>query len=105
MASTSASGSEAVNIAGLEAEIVAQTAIFNELRLKGAPLNESKKILSDLKKSLALAKNAGKEKKEKVEKVEGGAQQVQEKKKKERLLLKTAKVRSFLIVSRAPSYT
>ncbi|KDR67989.1 hypothetical protein GALMADRAFT_257538 [Galerina marginata CBS 339.88] len=80
-----------VNIADLEAEIVAETATFNELRLKGAPLDESKKKLSDLKKALALAKNAGKEKKPKAE---GGAEQKvdePEKKKKERLLLKTAK--------------
>ncbi|PPQ93420.1 hypothetical protein CVT25_004492 [Psilocybe cyanescens] len=96
----SPSGSEqpsatTLNIAQLEAEIVVQTTKFNELRLKGEPLDESKKMLSDLKKSLALAKNIGKEKKEKGEgdkkKVEGGDQQVQEKKKKERLLLKTAK--------------
>ncbi|KAH9486033.1 Histidine--tRNA ligase, mitochondrial [Psilocybe cubensis] len=86
MASTSG-----LSIAELEAEIVVQTAKFNELRLKGEPLDDAKKTLSDLKKSLALAKGAGKEKKEKAEKVEGGDQQVQEKKKKERLLLKTAK--------------
>src|SRR4051812_20139679 len=55
-----------VNIADLEADIAAQTAKFNELRLSGKPLDEVKKTLSDLKKTLALAKNAGKEKEKKV---------------------------------------
>ncbi|KAF9554776.1 histidyl-tRNA synthetase [Agrocybe pediades] len=79
-----------VNIAELEGEIVAQTAKFNELRLKGEPLDDIKKSLSDLKKTLALAKNAGKEKKEKApgeKKPEASGPE----KKKERLLLKTAK--------------
>ncbi|KAF8899592.1 hypothetical protein CPB84DRAFT_1847615 [Gymnopilus junonius] len=87
-----------VDIAALEAQIVEETAKFNELRLKGLPLDESKKTLSDLKKSLAMAKNAGKEKKpkpEKLEKVDGepkpAEEQAKEGKKKERLLLKTAK--------------
>lgn len=97
------SSTPAVDISELEAEIVAQTAKFNELRLKGEPLDEIKKSLSDLKKKLALAKNAGKEKKEKVAgdkaKAEGsGAQQGQEKK-KERLLLKTAKVRHVVVLN------
>lgn len=80
----------------LEAEIVAQTAIFNELRVandKSSPsaaLDDVKKRLGDLKRALALAKNAGKEKKPKDKEAAPAA--VPEKK-KERLLLKTAKVR------------
>ncbi|KAF5312806.1 hypothetical protein D9619_002354 [Psilocybe cf. subviscida] len=86
------------DIVTLEAQIVAETAKFNELRLSGGSLDESKKILSELKKALAMAKGAGKEKKEKKDgaaaagtsggeaKVAAGAD-----KKKERLLLKTAK--------------
>lgn len=82
----------------LEQEIAAQTARFNELRLNpdknvATPdaLNEAKQKLAELKKALALAKNAGKEKLK--EKKEGGAAGAKEaEKKKERLLLKTAKV-------------
>ncbi|KAJ3547970.1 hypothetical protein NMY22_g1451 [Coprinellus aureogranulatus] len=79
----------------LEQEIAAQTARFNELRLNSdksvatpEALSEAKQKLAELKKALALAKNAGKEKVKK----EGGAPATKEaEKKKERLLLKTAK--------------
>jgi len=76
----------------LEAEIAAQTAIFNDLRLNtdksssSGSLDDVKKRLGDLKRALAMAKNAGKEKKPK-----DGAAAAQDAKKKERLLLKTAK--------------
>ncbi|PPQ83242.1 hypothetical protein CVT26_014765, partial [Gymnopilus dilepis] len=93
-----------VDIPALEAQIAAETAKFNELRLKGLPLDEAKKTLSELKKTLALAKNAGKvkEKKEKPKEIsvadgevkgesKEGKGEGKEEKKKERLLLKTAK--------------
>ena len=76
------------SVAELEEEIITQTAIFNDLRAQGSPLDEVKKQLGDLKKALALAKGAGKEKEKKTE---GSTSQP---KKKERLLLKTAKVHS-----------
>ena len=79
----------------LEAEIAAQKAIFNDLRAQGAPLEEAKKQLGDLQKTLALVKGAGKEKEKKAE-GGGGQHQVDgQPKKKERLLLKTAKVIYF----------
>ena len=82
----------------LEADIVAQKAIFNDLRAQGAPLEEAKKRLGDLQKTLALVKGAGKEKEKKSE-GSGGQHQVDgQPKKKERLLLKTAKVKSFSFV-------
>ncbi|KAF8958318.1 histidyl-tRNA synthetase [Flammula alnicola] len=91
------SPSTPVDIVDLEAQITAETARFNELRLSGAPLDESRKTLSELKKTLAMASKAGKENKEKkdgaaaagadADKAKAGAPQ----KKKERLLLKTAK--------------
>ena len=65
----------------LNQEIAQQTTLFNELRLQNAEpsaIEETKKKLGELKKSLgALTKAAG-----------GG----KDAKKKERLLLKTAKV-------------
>ncbi|TFK18659.1 histidyl-tRNA synthetase [Coprinopsis marcescibilis] len=79
----------------LEAEIAQQTAIFNELRLNPekaetlGSLDDVKKSLGDLKKRLALAKNAGKEKKPKDK--DGAQAQAQDATKKERLMLKTAK--------------
>ena len=77
----------------LEADIAAQKAIFNDLRAQGAPLEEAKKQLGDLQKTLALVKGAGKEKEKKAEGSSGGQHQVDgQPKKKERLLLKTAKV-------------
>lgn len=85
----------------LEAEIAVQTARFNDLRLNtdktvATPeaLADAKKRLADLKKALGQAKAAGKEKKPKAE---GSAapQPAQGEKKKERLLLKTAKVRFY----------
>ncbi|KIM41651.1 hypothetical protein M413DRAFT_444910 [Hebeloma cylindrosporum] len=103
MASTSSSSSSSSSpadiIAALEAEIVTETARFNELRLSGGALDDSKKALSELKKALALAKNAGKEKKEKAaaaapaptQETGGGSSSAPTKKTKERLLLKTAK--------------
>ena len=86
-----------MDIAGLEAQIATETARFNELRLGGGSLDESKKTLSELKKALALAKNAGKEKKEKAAPEPGGSS-APATKKKERLLLKTAKVRYHALV-------
>ncbi|EFI28773.1 histidine-tRNA ligase [Coprinopsis cinerea okayama7 len=84
----------------LEAEITSLTATFNDLRLNpdkasssGTSIDDVKKRLGELKKALALAKNAGKEKKPKdpnaaaAAPAPGGAQA----QKKERLLLKTAK--------------
>ncbi|KAJ3505906.1 hypothetical protein NLJ89_g7166 [Agrocybe chaxingu] len=58
-----------VGIPGLGAEIASQTVKFNDLRLSGQPLDEIKQTLSELKKTLALAKNAGKEKKPEAEAV------------------------------------
>lgn len=82
----------------LEADIAAQKAIFNDLRAKGEPLEEAKKQLGDLQKTLALVKGAGKEKEKKAE-GSGGQPQVEgQSKKKEKLLLKTAKVRRFLVL-------
>lgn len=75
------------NIADLEAEIATQTTKFNELRLSGQPIDDVKKTLSELKKTLALAKNAGKEREKKASGGDGA-----QLKKKELLLLKTAKV-------------
>ncbi|KAJ2914931.1 hypothetical protein MD484_g5486, partial [Candolleomyces efflorescens] len=83
----------------LEAEIAVQTARFNDLRLNAdksvatpEALADAKKRLADLKKALGQAKAAGKEKKPKVEGAAAAAQQpAQGEKKKERLLLKTAK--------------
>lgn len=66
----------------LSTEITQVTEHFNQLRLSNAPkteLDEAKKKLGELKKSLALLKSA-----------EGGGDGA---KKKERLLLKTGKVR------------
>jgi len=85
-----------VEIADLEAQITAETDRFNELRQGGGSIEESKKTLAELKKALNSAKNAGKEKREKVAPAaqgEAGASSAPASKKKERLLLKTAKVR------------
>ena len=79
------------SVSELEADIATQKILFNDLRAQGAPLDEAKKQLGDLQKALALAKGAGKEKEKKAE----GSGQLQvdgPPKKKERLLLKTAKV-------------
>lgn len=66
-------------------EIAAQTALFNELRLKEGTsveeLKEAKEKLGELKKAAALAK---------------GGENKDVGKKKERILLKTAKVRFSL---------
>lgn len=82
----------------LEADIAAQKVIFNDLRAQGAPLEEAKKTLGDLQKTLALVKGAGKEKEKKAERSAGQQQVDGQPKKKERLLLKTAKVKSFSFV-------
>ena len=76
--------------AALEAEITSHTAKFNQLRLSGQPHDDVKKTLADLKRRLAQLKNAGKPK----EKEKRGEERdvLQEKKKKDPLLLKTAKV-------------
>ncbi|KAF9523078.1 histidyl-tRNA synthetase [Crepidotus variabilis] len=76
-----------VNIPELEKAITTQTAKLNELRLSGQPVDDIRKTLSDLKKTLSLAKNGGKQKEKKP--VEEG--RVVPDKKKELLLLKTAK--------------
>ena len=90
---TSTSNLTEKSVQDLEADIAAQKAIFNDLRAQGAPLEEAKKHLGDLQKTLALVKGAGKEKEKKTD-GSGGQHQVDEQaKKKERLLLKTAKVR------------
>lgn len=72
----------------LNQEIATQTTLFNELRVQdaGSPaVEEAKKKLGELKKALgALTKAAG-----------GG----KDAKKKERLLLKTAKVNSIDVIS------
>jgi hypothetical protein len=91
------SSSSSLTPEALEQEIATQTTRFNELRLNpdksvSTPeaLNEAKQKLAELKKALALAKNAGKEKVKK----EGGVPAAKgREQKKERLLLKTAKVR------------
>ncbi|TFK71156.1 histidyl-tRNA synthetase [Pluteus cervinus] len=64
----------------LEQQVAEQTALFNDLRLQGGDagtIDEAKKKLGELKKALALTKS------------EGGAKDAG--KKRERLLLKTAK--------------
>ena len=69
----------------LTQQIADQTALFNKLKLENSDpslLEEAKKKLSELKKTLNLSKNASGDGKD------AG-------KKKERLLLKTAKVRRF----------
>ena len=93
-------------VSELEAEIAAQTIIFHDLRAQGAPLDEAKKQLSDLKKQLSDLKkalglvkgSAGKEKGEKGEETDQ-PQAGEQPKKKERLLLKTAKVPNFFLLS------
>ena len=74
----------------LEEEIAKQKALFNELRSKtpaGSPeLEDAKKKLGELLKALGLSKSKGDAPKDAA----GG-------KKKERLLLKTAKVRAVKV--------
>jgi histidyl-tRNA synthetase len=68
----------------IDQQVTQQTVLFNELRLQNADpsvIDEAKKKLGELKKSLALMKGAGGSK-------DAG-------KKRERLLLKTAKVRTL----------
>ena len=97
MTSNSTSVLNEKRVQELEADIAAQKAIFNDLRAQGAPLEEAKKRLGDLQKTLALVKVAGREKEKKVE-GSGDQHQVDGKpKKKERLLLKTAKVCVVLV--------
>ena len=78
-----------LDISALEAEVVSQTAEFNKLRLSGQPYDHAKSTLAELKRRLALLKNIGKSKDRKGEEKDA----LQEKKKKDPLLLKTAKVR------------
>ncbi|KAF9055611.1 hypothetical protein BJ165DRAFT_1335893 [Panaeolus papilionaceus] len=75
-------------IQDLEAQIVEQTALFNELRLKGEPFDEPKQKLARLKQELASLRP---KKEKKKEGGEAAQEQGQPQKKKERLLLKTAK--------------
>ena len=79
----------------------AQKTVFNDLRAQGAPLEEAKKQLGDLQKTLALVKGAGMEKEKKAEGSGGQRHADGKPKKKERLLLKTAKVkfRLFFLLS------
>ncbi|KAF8200941.1 histidine-tRNA ligase [Pholiota molesta] len=77
--------------AELEAQIATTSAQFNELRLAGAPVDEVKKTLSELKKALAMAKGAAGVREKKETKEAGAAPAAGPEKKKERLLLKTAK--------------
>ncbi|KAJ7292628.1 hypothetical protein C8J57DRAFT_1041644 [Mycena rebaudengoi] len=70
------------SMASIESQITEQTALFNQLRLQNAEpsvLDEAKKKLGELKRSLATSKNSG----------ESGSKDAS--KKRERLLLKTAK--------------
>lgn len=78
--------------AELEAQIATTSAQFNELRIAGAPVDEVKKTLSELKKALAMAKGAAGVREKKETKEAGAAPAAGPEKKKERLLLKTAKV-------------
>ena len=69
----------ASSVDALNAELVQQTELFNKLRIENSDpvaLEESRKRLGEIKKELASLKPAGKDAK-----------------KKERLLLKTPKVR------------
>lgn len=73
-------------------EIAAQSALLNDLRKQQADpavVEDAKKKLGDLKRSLALQQNAN-----------GGAK---DGKKKERILLKTAKVHSLSLCANANS--
>ena len=85
--------SQVQNTNTLEGDIAAQTEVFNQLRLSGAPADEldrAKKRLGELKKALAVAKGeVGKERGKEKEK--GKAKDVDE---GGRMLLKTAKVSS-----------
>jgi histidyl-tRNA synthetase len=72
------------SIESISEQISNQTALFNQLRLQNAEaslIDEAKKKLGELKKSLALSKGS-----DASASKDGG-------KKRERLLLKTAKVR------------
>lgn len=79
------------DIAALEADITSQTIKFNQLRLAGQPHDDVKQTLAHLKRNLALVKNAGKPRDKEKKREEKDT--LQETKKKEPLLLKTAKVR------------
>lgn len=87
------SGSAEVSVDTLQNEIDEQTTVFNQLKLSGGEgLAAVKTRLAELKKSLNLMKNS----------VSGGKDTG---KKKERLLLKTAKVRELAIFPYTPSLT
>ncbi len=103
-----------VNLTALEAEIASVKARLHELRLAGGPTEDAKKTLSELQKALGTARGAvsGREKKEKKEAgaTEAGNKDNKEvaegdRKKKERLLLKTAKVRSSHCVKCSANHT
>lgn len=77
------SNTEGQNLEALEKEVAAQSALLTDLRKQqadNAVVEEAKKKLGDLKRALALAQNAN----------SGGGKT---EKKKERMLLKTPKVR------------
>jgi hypothetical protein len=77
--------STTTNTHGVDAEIAQQTALLNELRIQKADssaIDEVKQRLSDLKRSQAVLRAQG-----------GSSKDATASKKKERLLLKTAKVR------------
>ena len=80
----------ASSLSTLEQEMESQNALFNELRLSGtnpAGLEEVKKKLGELKKSLGQAKKAAA-----AENSAGSGTKDAAGKKKDRILLKTAKV-------------
>lgn len=86
------SDSAPISLEQLEQEIAQQKALFNDLRSQhaaGSPeLEEAKKKLGELQKALALSKSKGDASKDAA----GG-------KKKERLLLKTAKVCTTITIT------
>ena len=78
------------SVDALNAELAQQTELFNKLRIANsdpATLEESRKRLGEIKRELALLKPGGKDAK-----------------KKERLLLKTPKVRHPLLVTARLTY-
>ena len=97
------------DLTALEAEIASVKARLHELRLAGGPTEDAKKTLSELQKALGMARGAvsGREKKEKKEAGSKDNKEVAEgdKKKKERLLLKTAKARPSHYVKCSANHT
>lgn len=93
----------ASSLNSLEGEIETQNALFNELRLSGsdpAGLEEVKKKLGELKKSLGQAKA-----KAAADGATASGSKEVAGKKKERILLKTAKVSGILSRNRIRTHT